>query len=90
MTVTALDYHPTAAAVIDDPYPYYTVLRRDAPVLHLPECDMWVVSRYADVRGVMHDHSTFSSRAMARRSCGPFGTRATRSMTRSTPHRCRS
>jgi cytochrome P450 len=67
MTTTAtLDrYDPLAVDVQADPYPYYEMLRRHAPVYHVGTLDLWAVSRYDDVRRVMHDHDAFSSQAMA-------------------------
>jgi cytochrome P450 len=47
--------------VLADPYPWYRWLRRAAPCCYSPERDIWVVSRYDDVVGVMRDHETFSS-----------------------------
>jgi cytochrome P450 len=63
--VTLTDYNPLAPAVNADPYPYYAELRRHSPVRHVTDLDLWVVSRHADVRRVMHDHTGFSSEAMA-------------------------
>jgi cytochrome P450 len=64
-TVTTYRYDPMAVDVQANPYPYYEMLRRDAPVIHVPELDLWFVSRYDDVRRVMHDNVAFSSQAMA-------------------------
>jgi cytochrome P450 len=58
-------YDPLAPDVQADPYPYYSMLRRDAPVSYLPELDLWAVARYEDVRRVMRDNVAFSSEAMA-------------------------
>jgi cytochrome P450 len=62
---TPLAYDPLSPAVQADPYPYYAALRRDAPVTFVESLDTYAVSRYEDVRRVMHDHETFSSEAMA-------------------------
>ena len=64
-TVTTYHYDPLAVDVQANPYPYYEMLRRDAPVFRVPELDLWFVSRYEDVRRVMHDNVAFSSQAMA-------------------------
>lgn len=52
---------PGDPALVENPYPIYTRLRREAPVLHVPDPDMWVVSRYADVVRVLRDPASFSS-----------------------------
>ena len=50
-----------APGVIADPYPWYRVLRDTSPVHYVPERDIWVLSRYADVRAALLDHRAFSS-----------------------------
>jgi cytochrome P450 len=60
----AVRYDPLHEDVQSDPYPYYTALRETAPVHWLDSMQSFVVSRYDDVRRVMHDHNTFSSQAM--------------------------
>jgi cytochrome P450 len=60
----ALAYDPLRDEVQADPYPYYAALREEAPVCWLDSTQSYVVSRYEDVRRVMHDHDTFSSEAM--------------------------
>ena len=65
MTNTAVAYDPFAAEVQSDPNPFYAALRREAPVYYVESLDAYAVSRYGDVRRVMHDHTTFSSEAMA-------------------------
>jgi cytochrome P450 len=64
-TATEYGYDPLGEDVQADPYPYYAMLRRDAPVYHVADLDLWAVSRFDDVRRVMHDASAFSSQAMA-------------------------
>lgn len=50
-----------AAGVIADPYPWYRVLRDTSPVHYVEERDIWVLSRYADVRAALLNHKAFSS-----------------------------
>jgi cytochrome P450 len=64
-TATPYRYDPLAPDVQADPYPYYAMLRREAPVYHLADLDLWAVSRFDDVRRVMRDNASFSSEAMA-------------------------
>src|SRR5487761_511603 len=46
--------------ILAHPYPAYQVLR-DAGVVHTSRYDVWIASRYADVREVLRDWHTFSS-----------------------------
>lgn len=62
MSVSTVRYDPADPAVLADPYPAYARLRAEAPVEHLPEHDIWLVSRYDDVARVIRDPATFSSR----------------------------
>lgn len=55
-------FDPLDPSVIADPYPHYAALRRDAPVLWLPDDDIWVVSRYRDIVALLRDTESFSSR----------------------------
>jgi cytochrome P450 len=48
-----------------DPFPYYAVLRRDAPVCLVEPGGFWAVSRYEDVARVVADPIAFSSRGVA-------------------------
>lgn len=63
--MTHLDYDPLSPEVLADPYPFYAELRQYAPVYQLPAHGFWVVSRYADVLGVLRRPELFSSAAMA-------------------------
>ena len=65
MTDSTVAYDPFAVEVQSDPYPYYAALRRESPVYYVESLDAYAVSRYDDVRRVMHDHTTYSSEAMA-------------------------
>jgi cytochrome P450 len=44
-----------------DPYPTYAALRESAPVHHYEPWDMWLVSRYDDVLGLLRDADAFPS-----------------------------
>jgi hypothetical protein len=44
-----------------DPFAAYANLRRDEPVMFDERIGYWVISRWADVRGVFEDWETFSS-----------------------------
>ncbi|MEM7569142.1 MAG: hypothetical protein AAF337_05045, partial [Pseudomonadota bacterium] len=42
-------------------YPAYAALQEDAPVYHIPGTNIYVLSRYEDVYGVLRDSETFSN-----------------------------
>ena len=48
-----------------DPYPAYQRLRRDAPVLHYPPTDAWMLFGYDAVKRALTDHEAFSSAVSA-------------------------
>lgn len=50
-----------APGVIADPYPWYRMLRAAGTVHHVPERDVWVLSRFEDVRAALVNHRAFSS-----------------------------
>jgi len=45
----------------DDPYPRLAQLRATTPVAWLPETEMWLVTRHADVVAVLRDPVTFTT-----------------------------
>jgi cytochrome P450 len=45
-----------------NPYPVYEQLRQRAPVFEDPRTGLWTVFGYEDVKRVLQDHETFSSR----------------------------
>jgi cytochrome P450 len=51
-------------AILENPYPSYKKWRAEKPIWWDEEANMWVVTRYDDVRGVLKDAATFSSKAM--------------------------
>jgi cytochrome P450/ferredoxin-NADP reductase len=52
-------YDPLSYAAYDHPYDVYAQLREQAPVYYNPRRDLWVLSRYADVRQCLADHEHF-------------------------------
>lgn len=56
----------TDRVLLTNPYPSYSILRHEAPVYYVAEDDLYVVTRYEDVKRVLKDHEFFSSRGMAR------------------------
>jgi cytochrome P450 len=55
------DLYDPLGAHLDEPYPFYTRARREAPIFFSPVLNAWVVTRMADVRKVLRDGETFSS-----------------------------
>lgn len=61
------DYNPLLPAVQADPYPYYAMLRADAPVYFNEKLGWYIVSRYEDVVASAKNPAVFSSaRAVVR------------------------
>jgi beta-dihydromenaquinone-9 omega-hydroxylase len=54
-------YDPFSPAVIADPYPWYRRLLGEAQVYREERHDVWVVSRYDEVRAAARDHVRLSS-----------------------------
>jgi 4-methoxybenzoate monooxygenase (O-demethylating) len=61
--VPTLDIDPFAEAVIQDPYSTHAAAREAGPAVWMPKVGAWAVSRYADVRRVLEDATTFCSGA---------------------------
>ena len=60
---TALEsIDPFSRDALEDPYPFYALLRREAPVFHLADKDAYLVTRHPDVLRVLKDPKTFSNR----------------------------
>ena len=56
-----MEFDPQALSELADPYPIFEDLRENHPVHYSAERDLWVVSRYEDVRRVLLDAETFAS-----------------------------
>jgi cytochrome P450/ferredoxin-NADP reductase len=54
-------YDPLAYASFDHPYDLYTTLRDNAPVYYNPRRDLWVLSRYADVKECLRNSELYSN-----------------------------
>lgn len=59
--VSATSYDPLSEQAHIDPYPTYAWLRENAPVYFCEARDVWVLSRYEDVRAALRDWNTFTS-----------------------------
>jgi len=54
------------SAFAGNPYPFFAGIRANAPVMKVPDADLWIVTRYDDVLRVLRDWETFSSVVTAR------------------------
>jgi cytochrome P450 len=55
------DYHPFLPEQLENPFPFYELLRQEEPIAFSPEIGAWLVTRYSDVRAVLSQHEIFSS-----------------------------
>jgi cytochrome P450 len=55
------DYDPLDPAVIKNPFPYYPLLQRDAPVFRVEKRGFYVISRYDDVEAVLQNWQDFTT-----------------------------
>jgi len=55
VTPLELGFDPSDPAFIADPYPVYTRLRDDHPILWNPATSQWLISRHADVNRSLRD-----------------------------------
>ncbi|NRA06778.1 MAG: cytochrome P450 [Myxococcales bacterium] len=54
-------FDPHRLTAEDDPYPIYREMREEHPLYYSEEREIWVVSRYADVRATLLDAGTWAS-----------------------------
>jgi|SRR5581483_7269434 len=59
--MATVEYDPWTREVSDDPYPHFRRLRDHAPVYHVANRGLWVISRYADLDEAIHNSRLFSS-----------------------------
>jgi cytochrome P450 len=57
-------YSPFLPEQLLDPHPVYAEARRQAPVFYSPELEMWVLTKYQDVRFVYERPEIFSNSAV--------------------------
>lgn len=61
MSKTVADYDFFDPEVVECPFEFYKLLRDQAPIYQLPDTNIFMVSRYDDVRKALKDTSLFSS-----------------------------
>jgi cytochrome P450 len=59
--VRLADYDPLDPAVIKNPFPYYPLLQREAPVYRVPKHGFYVISRYDDALAVLQNWQDFTT-----------------------------
>ena len=62
VTAMGASFNPFTDPYLRDPYPILAQARSEEPVFYNPETDHWVITRYADVRDILRDPTTYSSR----------------------------
>jgi cytochrome P450 len=55
------DFDFFSPEVIESPFEFYEAIRREAPVYQLPETNIYMLSRWDDIRQVARDTQTFSN-----------------------------
>ena len=56
-----IQYDPYSDVIMDDPYPVYARLRKEAPAYYVEEFDAWFLSRFEDIWRVGPDAKHFSA-----------------------------
>jgi len=59
--VSAERPHYDPFSFYDDPYPIYARLRREAPLYHNADRDLWVLTRFGDIQDASRNWQAFSS-----------------------------
>src|SRR5215475_13572008 len=55
-------YQPFSGEQLEDPYAFYAIARREEPIFFSDMLQMWIVTRYDDVRSVLKEPNLFSSK----------------------------
>ena len=58
-------WNPVDPETVENPFPFWAWLRKEAPVWEVPDAGYFTVSRYADLVEVSRDSETFSSELLA-------------------------
>lgn len=75
MTPTTFDYDPALPSEIQDPFPGWSRARHEAPVFYSERHTVWWVSKYEDIREILADTHTYSSRGALKAPPEPAGLR---------------
>jgi cytochrome P450 len=52
---------PLGPEFLEDPYPSLSVARDECPVHYIEKYNIWLVTRYADVKAILRDDTTFTN-----------------------------
>lgn len=55
------EYNHFAGPHLDNPFPFFARLRKEAPVTFNPMLGMWLISRFDDISAVLNNPSSYSS-----------------------------
>jgi cytochrome P450 len=55
------NFDPTSTAYVVNPYPLYTQARQSEPIFFSPALNAWMITRYDDIKTILHDPRRFSS-----------------------------
>jgi cytochrome P450 len=61
MSKCPADFNFFDEQVLNCPYEFYKVLQEQAPVYHLPDTNIYMVSRHADIKQLLKDTQTYSN-----------------------------
>jgi cytochrome P450 len=56
-----MQFNPLWGPQLDNPYPFYADARKQEPIFFSPFLQVWVVTRYEDVKTILRDPKCFSS-----------------------------
>jgi cytochrome P450 len=56
------EYRPHLSPLLENPYPFYARARREEPIFYSEVLQMWVVTRYEDIRTILLQPNIFSSK----------------------------
>jgi cytochrome P450 len=62
MSSDLASFNPFDAETLQCPYPHYAAMREQAPVLHLSDLGMYLVTRHDLVLGILRDTTTYSNK----------------------------
>ena len=62
MQCPVIPFNPFGESYLADPYAFYQWAHQHAPVFFSAELNYWVVTRHSDIKQVLRDAETFSSR----------------------------
>jgi hypothetical protein len=65
MPISPISINPFDPKIIENPAPFFALLRQQAPLYQLPNKAYYLLSRYQDIQQVVMDTETFSSNLVA-------------------------